>query len=43
MKEKECKNMYKVCVADYLLFILNKLNKIDDKLNKIYKDNNLYT
>ena len=43
MKEKGRRNMYKVSVADYLFSILKKWNEIEVKLNKIYKDNNLYT
>lgn len=35
MKEKECKNMYKICVADYLFSILKNLDKIDAILEKI--------
>ena len=35
MKEKECKNMYKICVADYLFSILENLDRIDTILEKI--------
>ena len=42
MKVKECKNMYKICVADYLFSILKNLDKIDAILEKNYNQTITY-
>lgn len=39
MDKKEHRNMYKVSVADYLLFILQKFNVIIKKLSNIVDEN----
>lgn len=39
MIKKEHRNKYKVGVADYLFAILQKINKIENKLTKITNKN----
>lgn len=39
MVEKESRNSYKVSFANQLLFVLNKLNKLDTKLEREYGKN----
>ena len=37
--KKESRNTYKVSFANQLLFVLNKLNKLDAKLEREYSKN----
>ena len=37
--KKESRNRYKVSFANQLLFVLNKLNKLDAKLQREYTKN----
>jgi len=37
--KKESRNSYKVSFANQLLFVLNKLNKLDAKLEREYSKN----
>ena len=37
--KKESRNRYKVSFANQLLFVLNKLNKLDAKLEREYSKN----
>ena len=37
--KKESRNRYKVSFANQLLFVLNKLNKLDAKLERKYSKN----
>jgi len=39
MKEKGCRNKYKVSVADYLFCILYNLRQIEKKLDKMTNEN----